>query len=358
MNKYTDFTISCQAPIDNTMRVRVVADQLLEINRIDQSLQDVAVQSSWLADSDALVIGGGSNILFATTQVKKAIRVTASQYGFINRGDDVLAFAEAGLGLDEWVRLVADRNLYGLERLAEIPGTVGAAPIQNVGAYGVQLSDILDSVELWDRQNRLKCRWRAEECHLSYRNSRFKAEPNRWLVLRVWVRLAKTPPPDWPRLDYPGLAEEAERYDQEHHTTPSAYTARDMARIITRVRRAKLPDWRQPLPGSLGSFFHNPVVPLAIGNELKKKWPAMPMYAVDAREQVKLSAGWLIEQAGWRGKKTGAAGVYHRHALVLVNHGEAQGAHILQLAQTIQSDVLEKFGIQLQPEPLIYSETP
>lgn len=335
------------------MRVAAFADQFMQINHIEHALANPELREVWLTDPETLVVGGGSNILFVTERIGKVVSIKAADHGFVDEGETVLAFAEAGLGLDDWVRLTAAQGWYGLERLAEIPGTVGAAPIQNVGAYGMQLSDVLDSVELWDRQEQVRLRWTAEECHLSYRNSRFKSEPNRWLVLRVWIRLQKNPPLDWPQFNYPGLAEEAASYIRDAGLQPSEFSPLDMAEVVTRVRRQKLPDWRKPLPGSLGSFFQNPIVSRQHVSTLKNAWPDLPVYPLDNPLMVKLSAGWLIEHTGWRGRSFGPAGVYERHALVLVNHGGAGGEQLLQLAKAIQADVLDKFGVNLQPEPTI-----
>jgi UDP-N-acetylmuramate dehydrogenase len=341
-------------PVNNTMQVAACADRFLQIRNIELALANPELRENWLADAETLVVGGGSNILFVTERIKKVVRIVASDHGFVDEGDTVLAFAEAGLGLDEWVRLIAAQGWYGLERLAEIPGTVGAAPIQNVGAYGMQLSDVLDSVELWDRRQQTQLRWTAEECALNYRNSRFKSEPNRWLVLRVWIRLQKRPPVDWPLFDYPGLAEEAAHYKQEMGRSQSDFSPLDMAEVVTRVRRRKLPNWREGLPGSLGSFFQNPIVPMKDGVALKAAWPDLPVYFLVDPETVKLSAGWLIDRAGWRGQAVGPAGIYDSHALVLVNFGGARGEQLWQLAQAVQADVLDKFGVELLPEPLIF----
>lgn len=340
-------------PIGNTMRLTAYADQLVEMEQIEHALTNRRFTETWLADPQTLVMGGGSNILFVRERISKVVRIKAAGHGFIDQGETVLAFAEAGLGLDDWVRLTAARGWYGLERLAEIPGTVGAAPIQNVGAYGMQLSDVLDYVEIWDRQQQKQIRWGADECQLSYRNSRFKAEPNRWLVLRVWVRLHKNPPVDWPLFDYPGLKEEADRYLVEQRKSLPAFAASDMVEIVTRLRRKKLPDWRQPLPGSLGSFFQNPIVAMRHANALKTKLPELPIHPLDDSDLAKLSAGWLIERAGWRGRSIGPAGVYDRHALVLINRGGARGEQLLQLAEAIKADVWNQFAVHLQIEPMI-----
>lgn len=347
------FIFSVNEPVGNTMQIAACVDAMMQIDHIEHALANVEVREQWLADPKTLVVGGGSNILFVTERIEKVLSIKAANYGYVDEGDTVLAFAEAGLGLDDWVRMTTAQGLYGLEFLAEIPGTVGAAPIQNVGAYGSQLSDVLDSVEIWDRQQQVRLRWTAEQCQLGYRNSRFKAEPNRWLVLCVWVRLHKKPPIGWPNVAYPGLADEAERYVLTQKKPMSVLVASDMAQIVTQVRRKKLPDWRKPSPGSLGSFFHNPIVSMQHAKLLKARWPELPIHVLDDPQLAKLSAGWLIEQAGWRGCSNGAAGVYDRHALVLINQGGADGKEILQLADAIEEAVWALFAVRLKKEPLI-----
>lgn len=350
----TGYTRTQNVDIANTMQVPVRARQVLDIHDLWTAFTDPDVQEQWLSDPATLIVGGGSNILFVSDSVKKVVRITAHAYGFEDEGDTVLVHADAGMGLDECVRWTARQGWYGIERLAEIPGTVGAAPIQNVGAYGVQLSDVLESVEVWDRHERKLTRWTAAECGLSYRHSRFKEEPDRWLVLRVWLRLAKHRPSDWPPLDYPGVRAVAEEFAKKGEMDLKSLTPLDLAEIITRVRRQKLPDWRSRAIGSLGSFFQNPIVERSNVDRLLAEWPDMPRYPQEDESLVKLSAGWLIERSGWRGRSEGAAGVYERHALVLVNLGGASGAALWKLAQDVQADVLEKFGVRLKPEPLVY----
>lgn len=347
------FECSTDASLENTMNLSVRAGQLLRIHTVADALAQPVVRDVWLGDPDALILGGGSNILFVAEWTEKVIELTNDDYGAIDKGDHVLVFADAGVGLDRWVRWTATQGWYGLERLAEIPGTVGAAPIQNVGAYGVQLSDVLDSVALWDRHKQEYVIWSPEECHLSYRHSRFKEEPNRWLILRVWVRLRKRPPEGWPPLGYPGLQAAAESILDSGCRDMKNLTPSELADIVTKVRLQKLPDWRRGEIGSTGSFFQNPIVTQTEAARLRRLWPAMPTYPIPGADQVKLSAGWLIEQAGWRGKTRGLAGMSAQHALVLVNYGGASGAELWQLAQTVQADVQLRFGVRLEPEPLI-----
>lgn len=351
------FDIERDEAIANTMRVSARAARYLRIFDIQAALNHQSVRTEWLADPQTLIVGRGSNILFVRSRVNKVVHLTAARFGSVDEAQTILAWAEGGLGFDDWVRWTANQGWYGLERLAEIPGTVGAAPIQNVGAYGMQLSDVLVSVDVWDRVQQCRSVLPAADCDFGYRQSCFKTEPNRWFILRVTVRLLKTPTADWPQLNYPGLAQAADAFMQEAQRPLDLMTPSDFAQIVTRVRRQKLPDWRESYLGSLGSFFQNPVVINSFASALKQRWPDLPVYPQgmdNAQRGVsKLSAGWLIEQAGWRGFSHNNAGIYAEHALVLVNLGGAQGADLWGLAQRIQADVLKRYGVRLVPEPLI-----
>lgn len=341
------------APLENTMNLPVCAGRLLRIHSAANALANPVVRDEWLSDPNTLILGGGSNILFVTERIDKVLSLANTEYGAMEAGEHIRVYADAGLGLDQWVRWTAAQGWYGLERLAEIPGTVGAAPIQNVGAYGVQLSDVLDSVELWDRRNQEYAVWGPDDCGLSYRHSRFKDEPGRWLILRVWAQLRKIAPADWPPLGYPGLQAEAESHLNPDKRDLKSLTPSELANIVTRVRLQKLPDWRSAEIGSTGSFFQNPIVSMAEAERLRNQWPQIPTYPVADTAYEKLSAGWLIEQSGWRGKTLGAVGMSAQHALVLVNLGGAKGAELWHLAQQVQSDVWQRFGVRLEPEPLI-----
>lgn len=351
------FDIERDEAIANTMLVAARAVRYLRIFDVQAALNHESVRTEWLADPQTLIVGRGSNILFVQPWVNKVVHLTAARFGYVDEAQTILAWAEGGLGFDDWVRWTTNQGWYGLERLAEIPGTVGAAPIQNVGAYGVQLSDVLVSVDVWDRVQQCRSVLSAADCDFSYRQSCFKTEPNRWFILRVTVRLLKTPAADWPQLNYPGLAQAADAFMHEVQRPLGLLTPCDLAQIVTRVRRQKLPDWREPHLGSLGSFFQNPVVLNSFAAALKQRWPDLPVYPQGInnaqRGESKLSAGWLIEQAGWRGFSHNNAGIYAEHALVLVNLGGAKGADLWGLAQQIQADVLNRYGVRLIPEPLI-----
>lgn len=253
------------------------------------------------------------------------------------------------MGLDALVRATADRGWFGLEALAEIPGTVGAAPMQNVGAYGTEIADHTRWVEAWDRRQRRVERFARDACDFSYRHSRFKREPGRWLILRVGLSLSTTPPADWPPVAYPGVGEAVRDWSAQTGRGRSAMSPAEYAELITSVRRTKLPDWRSGWPGSAGSFFHNPIVTVEVADRLSRRWPDMPRF--DVPGGVKIPAGWLIELAGLKGHREGAVAVSSRHALVLEHHGGASGEEFLRFAESVRERVEEATGIRLVVEP-------
>jgi UDP-N-acetylmuramate dehydrogenase len=233
------------------------------------------------------------------------------------------------------------RGWDGLENLALIPGTAGAAPVQNIGAYGVELADRFDSLQAWHIPERRLVRMTAADCRFAYRDSVFKhARPDEWLI--VSVRLA-LPRPWRPVLGYPDLQRDAE-------LSKSSPTARAVFDAVCRIRRAKLPD--PAAIGNAGSFFKNPLVDARARDELLARFPGLVSYAQpDGR--YKLAAGWLIDQCGWKGRSLGPAGVHDRQALVLVNRGGAKAEDVMALAAAIQGDVKARYGVELEPEPVV-----
>jgi len=286
-----------------------------------------------------LVLGGGSNVVFTGDFPGSVgvVRIPGMEYLGADRDSH---YVQAGSG-ENWHKLVQwtlAHDLPGLENLSLIPGSVGAAPMQNIGAYGVELADRFESLDAIDLESGERRLFTREECRFGYRDSRFKREPDRWLITRVLLKL----PRHWePVLDYAGL--------REHLAAGERPDAETVGRAVCEIRRSKLPDPTRL--GNVGSFFKNPVVGDADMERLASSHPDLPRW--DVEDGHKLSAGWLIEQCGWKGKRQGAAGVHERHALVLVNHGGASGAEIWQLARDIRNSVADRFGIGLEPEPRI-----
>ena len=325
----------------NTFGVPARAGLLVEVN--DSAALPELFGHAMLRDGPVLVLGGGSNILFAGDP-PGAVLALASQSIRILEDDGERGIVRADAGV-EWHALVLwalGHGLAGLENLALIPGTVGAAPIQNIGAYGAEVRECIHVVEAFERPTRALQRLPAAACGFAYRDSVFKREPDRYVVTAVEFALQRTPRL---RLDYAGIGEElaAMRVDAP---TPSL-----VAEAVCRIRRRKLPD--PAVVGNAGSFFKNPIVPAAQADALKRDHPALPLFRAADDGTRKLSAAWLIDQCGWKGHRDGDAGVAGSHALVLVNHGRASGAQLLDLARRIAGSVQARFGVALEPEPRI-----
>jgi UDP-N-acetylmuramate dehydrogenase len=310
----------------------------------------------------ALVLGGGSNLLLAGDFEGTVLRIALHGRRIVaDEADGAVVEAAAGENWHDFVCWTLDQGLSGLENLSLIPGTVGASPIQNIGAYGVEMRERFDSLEAVDRRSGERRRLFAQDCRFCYRDSVFKhPEGAHWLILSVRFRLSRR---FEPRLDYGEL-----RNELAAPPTPDAHA---VATAVIAIRRRKLPD--PAVLGNAGSFFRNPVVDAAQADALARRHPDIPRYPADddrspgadapvgadasasaqRRPRVKLSAGWLIDRCGWKGFREGDAGVHDRHALVLVNHGTATGAQLLALAERIRDSVRERFGVELEPEPTI-----
>ncbi len=321
----------------NTFGVNAAARALVEI----ESAADV--EDVLFDPATDLVLGGGSNVLFAG-DVEGTV--------FLNRirgrrvvaqdGDHAIVEAAAGENWHELVRWTLAQGLSGLENLSLIPGLVGAAPIQNIGAYGMELAGVLDAVTAWHLVNH---EWRSfsnRECRFAYRDSRFKSEePGRHLIVSIRLRLDRR---FNPRLNYAGLGEEL---DSMGISDPSAVQVSD---AVIRIRQRRLPD--PAAAGNAGSFFKNPEVDLDLAEGLRGRYPGLPVHRAGAGT-AKLGAAWMIERCGWKGFRDRDAGVSAQHALVLVNHGRASGRELLLLARRVRDSVAEEFGVRLEPEAVV-----
>ena len=286
-------------------------------------------------EGQVLVIGAGSNMVF--TKDYEDTVITLSNTFHLPPFTSHLVTAWGGMVMDDLIQWTLDNGLYGLENLSAIPGTVGASAVQNVGAYGAEAKDFIESVEAYDLQERRHCTFSNADCHFAYRDSFFKHHPGRYLILRVTYRLSRE---FVPNLSYKAL--EGLPHD----------TAQQLREAITEVRWNKLP--RPEEHGSAGSFFKNPVVDEDTYLRLKDEYPDMPdAHMTPASGGYKLSAGWLIDKAGWKGRTQGRAGVWPKNALVLYNADGCSGDEVRALAQAIQQDVKQKFGVALDPEAII-----
>ena len=321
----------------STFRLPARARELIELTAPEQ-LAD-------LPDSDlpVLILGGGSNTVFLDDWPGRILlnRIAGLH---VERLDADHSLVHVGAG-ESWHQLVLrcmSQGLHGLENLVLIPGSVGAAPIQNIGAYGIELSDVLEAVTAWDWQRRETVALSTADCRLSYRDSRFKSsDRDRFLILSVCLRLSHH---FEPKIGYDSLAAEL---GKRHLASPSP---RQLAATVMRLRRHRLPDPAR-LPNA-GSFFKNPVLPRELAEPLLEEFPRMPHWPMgDGR--VKLAAGWMIERLGFRGYRIGDAGVYQHHALVLVNHGQATPGQLLDLVEHICKAVDDEYGIALEPEPCL-----
>lgn len=286
-----------------------------------------------------LLLGGGSNLLFTEDYPGTVVHSTIKDVAVTHLSDGVLLRAGAGCTWDEIAAMAVQQGWHGTENLALIPGEVGASAVQNIGAYGAEIKDIIHSVEAVEIGSGKICRFYNAECGYGYRTSRFKTEwRNKYLITYVTYKLSTT---FTPHLEYGNIRQ---ALAQKGISQP---TAQQLREIIIEIRKEKLPDPKEI--GNAGSFFMNPIVSATIFRSLQSQYPDMPHYTIDA-QHVKIPAGWLIEQCGWKGKSMGKAGVHHKQALVLVNLGGARGKDIVLLMQQITKDVYNKFGISILPE--------
>lgn len=325
----------------NTFGIDVKARYLALAHDDDEIRQALAVAAQ--RQLPVLVVGGGSNLLL-TRDVDALVLHMASRGRRIlsDDGERVVIEAEAGEPWHPFVQWSLAQGLCGLENLSLIPGTVGAAPMQNVGAYGVEIKDVFAGLTALDRETGQLRDFTLNECAFAYRDSVFKRNPGRWLILRVRFVLSRTLRA---HLDYGPVRQRLQEQGVQE------VTAQAISDAICSIRREKLPDPAEL--GNAGSFFKNPVVSVQLAESIRARYPSMVAYP-QSEGQVKLAAGWLIEQAGWKGYREGDAGVHRLQSLVLVNYGQASGAQLHALAQRIQADILERFGVELEMEPNLY----
>ena len=286
------------------------------------------------------VLGGGSNVILPKVLPGVTLLINITGQEIISSDDDATYLAVGG-GVN-WHELVAwtlENNLPGLENLALIPGTVGAAPIQNIGAYGVEIADYIDRIEAFDAKDQAFVTLTKDACHFAYRDSYFKQNPHRFIVTKVVFRIHK----NWnARIHYADLAKQ--------FTDNSNPSPEEIFLAVCKIRTHKLPDPK--MIGNAGSFFQNPIVPNEQYETLLKAHADLVSYP-DVTGKRKLAAGWLIDQCGFKGQRMGSVGIYENQALVLVNHGGGTAQDILGLAKCIQDKVRAKFGVSLQIEPNI-----
>lgn len=323
----------------NSFGFDAVAKQFVEINAVSD-LQTL-IKSGALPRQKTLILSGGNNILFQN-EVFDGLVIYINTKGIEiikEGGNEVVVRAQAGEDWPDFVRFCVGKGWHGVENLAHIPGKVGAAPVQNIGAYGMELKDSFAQCEAMDLVTGETKVFTKEECRFGYRESVFKGElKGRYVITSVDFLLKKDAPLN---LEYGNIKAYLEENGIPRPTLQQLHDA------ICTIRDAKLPDVKQI--GSAGSFFKNPVIERAQFETLLKEYPTMPHYD-EPNGKVKVPAGWLIEQAGWKGWRDEHVGVYDKQALVLVHYGGGKGQDIVQLAHRIQESVEEKFGIRISPE--------
>jgi UDP-N-acetylmuramate dehydrogenase len=325
----------------NTFGVAARAPWLVEVH--DSSALSEVLALPELQGAAPLVLGGGSNLLLAGNPETAVLALDTHRIDIIE-DDGATAIVRVDAGV-EWHALVLwtlQQGLMGLENLALIPGTAGAAPIQNIGAYGTEVGEFVRAVETWDRTAGVVARLDREACAFAYRDSLFKRMPDRHIVTAVEFALPRARAL---KLDYAGIPEELQAMNI------SSPTFRDVAEAVIRIRSRKLPN--PAVIGNAGSFFKNPIVPASRADELQQRNAGLPVFRGDAVDNRKISAAWMIEHCGWKGFREGDAGVAASHALVLVNHGSASGIELLALARRIAESVHARFGVAIEPEPKI-----
>lgn len=286
------------------------------------------------------VLGAGNNTLFTKDYDGVLVTPACSKRTILaDDGESVSVRVEAAHDWDEFVAWSVENGLWGIENLSAIPSSVGAAPVQNIGAYGAEVKDAITAIEYFDTNKLEVVRIKCEECGFGYRESVFKHELRGVaIILAVEFELHRTPKPN---LGYGDVIKEVE--------ARGGATLKNIREAICAIRASKLPDPKEL--GNAGSFFKNPIVPKIVAERLLNEYPSMPCYAVpNCDDRMKLAAGWLIDQSGLKGYREGHVGVHDRQALVLVNHGGATGGEVLHFAEFVCSVVRTKFGVEITPE--------
>lgn len=322
----------------NTFGIDVKSSFFLEWNSI-ADVQEYAQDES-LKSHKRLILGGGSNMLLTKDFNGLAIRNNILGRDIISENEEeVIVKIGGGEVWHEIVLWTISQGWNGMENMSLIPGSVGAAPIQNIGAYGKELKDLFVELEAIHLSDGMKRTFDLEDCHFGYRNSVFKNElKGAYLITSVTLRLSKKPEFN---ISYGTIQQELDKMGV------SELSAKSISDAVISIRQSKLPDPKEL--GNSGSFFKNPIILESFYEEVKFEYPGLPSYPA-GDNMVKVPAGWLIDQAGWKGKRVGNCGVHNKQALVLVNYGGATGQEIFQLSEDIIADVIQKYGIELERE--------
>ncbi|CAB1213144.1 UDP-N-acetylmuramate dehydrogenase [Acinetobacter bouvetii] len=324
----------------NTLSLDAIASHYLKV----KSSEDLVEALSYAKQHqlNVLILSGGSNMLLP--EQIHALVLHMDIQGIEDIAEDEHSKTirvGAGQVWHDFVLWSTAQHLYGLQNLALIPGLVGASPVQNIGAYGVEAGEFIESVQVYDRQLEQFSTIQAAECNFSYRHSIFKDDPKRFVITHVTFKLLKQ-------------AQLKLNYGDLKQAVGDEQTAENLQKQVIQIRQSKLPDPKE-YP-NVGSFFKNPIISEQLFDHLALTFPQLPHYP-QAKGGVKIAAGWLIDQAGWKGKKLGMVGMFHKQALVLVNYDQANLADVQATYHAVQHDVQQKFDILLEPEPVLFDKT-
>ena len=323
----------------NTLSLDAIASHYCKIQSNDDLIQ--ALDFAKQQQLNVLILSGGSNMLLPEQIHALVLHMDIQGIELLDADDQVQRLrVGAGQSWHDFVVWTTQQGFYGLQNLALIPGLVGASPVQNIGAYGVEVGEFIESVEVYDRENHSFSSIKAADCDFAYRHSIFKDQPGRYIITHVIFRLLKQPEL---KLNYGDLKT----------AVGEEQTPENLERQVIQIRQSKLPDPKE-YP-NVGSFFKNPVVDLQFFDQIAQQFPNLPHYP-QPNNQVKMAAGWLIDQSGWKGKQLGSVGMFHKQALVLVNYANASLKDVRATYQAVQADVQEKFGVLLEPEPVLFAE--
>lgn len=339
----------------NTMGFTAHAANYLAIEADDDLAAFFQNNDTPQARIDCFVLGGGSNLVLTRDVTGVVLHMRQRGIRIVDESSSHVRVAvAAGEVWHHWVMHCVEQGWLGLENLALIPGSVGACPVQNIGAYGVEVKDTIDYVKAWDRAQHVWVHLSNAECGFAYRDSVFKREwltvggqpQSRYIITEVVFKLLKDASQWRPKMAYGDVAAMATSL-----AGSETIQAKHVAQAIISIRQSKLPD--PAVLGNAGSFFKNPIVSVQQLEKLKVSFPTIPNYP-QADASVKIAAGWLVEQAGYKGMRDGAVGVYEKQALVLVHHGGGHGCDLMALAQRISDGVFAKFEVRISPEPIVY----
>lgn len=321
----------------NTFGIDIKAKEFISVS----SLTELQFVLEKYQHEEIFVLGGGSNMLLTQDIQKPVVHVNLKGIQIIKQDENhVWVEAQAGENWHQFVLWTLRNDFGGIENLSLIPGNIGSSPIQNIGAYGVELKDVFESCKTINIKTQEIKTFTLSECKFGYRESVFKnSEKGKYIILSVTLKLTKKDHKI--STSYGVISNELQKMGITHPTI------QDISKAVISIRQSKLPDPKEI--GNSGSFFKNPIVSKEIFNKAQKQYPEMPFYEVSENE-IKIPAGWLIETAGFKGKRFGDAGVHQQQALVLVNYGNATGMEIYNLAKIIQKTILDKFGIEIETE--------